>query len=155
MCLVEKTVNLTTWLVSLLLMNMRTVRQVIGSTEKAPGTGEWSGRIWALQIGSKSFLNFCLLLMCVLLLERENLALRGEVALGGNEKALGLYIEMWWGREQYFWTLPYVPWWAKWPWLRTFRAEQHQHYSLPGTPSHPNHILRLYQDPGIFDSVLI
>lgn len=78
-------------------MNMRTAHQVIGSTEKAPGNGEWSGRIRALQIGSKSFLNFCLLFMCVLLLERENLVLRGEVALGGNKKALGLYIEMWLG----------------------------------------------------------
>lgn len=45
----------------------------------------------------KVFLNFCLLFMCVLLLERENLVLRGEVALGGNKKALGLYIEMWLG----------------------------------------------------------
>lgn len=78
---------------------MRTVLQVIGLLEKAPGIGSGVGEVWDLSslhwlaVYSQFLPTFD---VCSdMLLDEENVAFRGEVELGGNEKAWGwLHVEM-------------------------------------------------------------
>lgn len=65
----------------------------------SPPTG--SCLLWV----SAHFWCICSYIHCVLLLGREHMALRGVVELSGNEKALGLHIEMWVGVPEPRWQL--------------------------------------------------